>query len=217
MSHPPKSISTEADLHRGLEQLQELDQGFVQTIEGLDSVPLRSRPPGFEGLAEIIVAQQVSKASATAILGRLKEGVVPFSADGFLQAGELVWVEAGLSRAKQATLERLALALVQDELNLDALCKIPPAQAMEELTALKGIGPWTAEVFLLFCAGHPDVFPAGDVALQHVVGWLCGCDEKPDTKVTRVLAERWAPLRSVAARVCYAEYARRKGWTATPL
>lgn len=200
-----------------MEQLQELDQGFVQTIEGLDSVPLRSRPPGFEGLAEIIVAQQVSKASATAILGRLKEGVVPFSADGFLQAGELVWVEAGLSRAKQATLERLALALVQDELNLDALCKIPPAQAMEELTALKGIGPWTAEVFLLFCAGHPDVFPAGDVALQHVVGWLCGCDEKPDTKVTRVLAERWAPLRSVAARVCYAEYARRKGWTATPL
>lgn len=200
-----------------MEQLQELDQGIVQTIEGLDSVPLRSRPPGFEGLAEIIVAQQVSKASATAILGRLKEGVVPFSADGFLQAGELVWVEAGLSRTKQATLERLALALVQDELNLDALCKIPPAQAMEELTALKGIGPWTAEVFLLFCAGHPDVFPAGDVALQHVVGWLCGCDEKPDTKDTRVLAERWAPLRSVAARVCYAEYARRKGWTATPL
>ncbi len=212
-----KSINTEADLHNGLHQLQVLDPDIVTTIEGLDSVPLRSRPPGFEGLAEIIVAQQVSKASAAATFGRLRERVVPFSADGFLKVGELAWIEAGLSRAKQVTLEGVAYALVRDELNLNALCKIPPTQAMDELTMLKGIGPWTAEVFLLFCAGHPDIFPAGDVALQHVVGWLCDCDEKPDVKETRVLAERWAPLRSVAARVCYAEYAHRKGWTAAPL
>ena len=212
-----KSINTEADLQRGLKQLQELDHEIVPTIEGLQVVPLRSRPPGFEGLAEIIVAQQLSKASAMAIFGRLKQQVVPFVAEEFLDAGEKVWVDAGLSRAKQETLKGLANEMVQKKLDLDDLCKLPPAQAMDELTALKGIGPWTAEVFLMFCAGHPDIFPAGDVALQHVVGWLLGCDDKPDAQETRSLAERWRPLRSVAARICYAEYARRKGWTAAPL
>ncbi len=211
------SIANEADLQSGLELLAQLDHSIGETIAGLEKVPLRSKPPGFEGLAEIIVAQQVSKASATAIFGRLRDRVVPFSADAYLQAGEQIWIEAGLSRAKQSTLEGLAHAIVGQHLSLDDLCKVSPAEAMDELTALKGIGPWTAEVFLLFCAGHPDIFPAGDVALQHVVGWLCDCDEKPDAKETRALAERWEPVRSVAARVCYAEYARHKGWTAAPL
>ena len=212
-----KAINSETELQVGLAQLKKLDPEFAATIDGLPSIPLRARLPGFEGLAEIIVAQQVSKASAMAIFGRLKERVKPFSPDAFLGAGEAAWIEAGLSRAKQTTLSGLALAMDEKRLDLSELCTLPPAKAMDELTAMKGIGPWTAEVFLLFCAGHPDVFPAGDVALQHAVGWLCGCDEKPDAKETRALAERWSPLRSVAARVCYAEYARRKGWTAAPL
>jgi len=214
---PINSINTETQLEIGLQELSKLDHSIGEVIAGLDRVPLRSRPAGFEGLAEIIVGQQVSKASATAIFGRLKESVAPFSSAQFLEAGEQVWIDAGLSRAKQTTLEGLASTLEKGELNLVDLCKIAPSKAMDELTALKGIGPWTAEVFLLFCAGHPDIFPAGDVALQQVVGWLCNCDEKPNSDETRKLAARWAPLRSVAARVCYAEYARRKNRSGIPV
>ncbi|MEP0941661.1 MAG: DNA-3-methyladenine glycosylase 2 family protein [Rhizobiaceae bacterium] len=176
-------------------------------VEALPEIPLRARAPGFEGLAEIITAQQVSKASAAAIFGRTKAAIHPFSARKFLESGTQPLIEAGQSRAKQVALVGLANAIVNDGLDLEGLCNVSVEQAMAQLTALKGVGPWSAEVFLLFCAGHTDIFPAGDVALQHVVGEICGLESKPDTKLTRSLTAQWAPLRSVAARVFYAHYA----------
>ncbi|MEE9374768.1 MAG: DNA-3-methyladenine glycosylase [Rhizobiaceae bacterium] len=199
-------IRNNADLSKGLAGLRKLDPSLGIIIDSLREVPLRLRPPGFEGLAEIITAQQVSKASATVIFGRLLNLITPLTAEQFLHAGEAPLIEAGLSRAKQTTLTGLAQAVVNGEFDLEQLTLLPIHEAMDKLTSLKGIGPWTAEVFLLFCAGHADIFPAGDVALQHAAGDVCGLTEKPDGKTTRQLAERWAPLRGVAARVLYAHY-----------
>ena len=188
-------IKNKEDLNKGLVALRELAPVFGPIIDRLPDVPLRLRAPGFEGLAEIITGQQVSKASAAAIFGRLKVLINPMSVENFLEHGDAPLIKAGLSRAKQSTLTGLAVAIDQGEMSLENLCQLPVDEAMERLTALKGIGPWTAEVFLLFCAGHTDTFPAGDVALQHAVGEVCNHSIKPDIKTTRRIAEAWSPAR----------------------
>ncbi|MGI9365370.1 MAG: DNA-3-methyladenine glycosylase family protein [Rhizobiaceae bacterium] len=183
-------------------------------VSQLDDIPLRPSAPGFAGLAQIITAQQVSKASATAIYSRMTTLIQPFDAHQFLVVGERPLIEAGQSRAKQVALLGLARAIVDDDLDLEGLCDLPAETAIAKLTALKGIGPWTAEVFLLFCAGHIDIFPAGDVALQHAVANLFRLEDRPDGKQTRRLAKAWQPMRGVAARILYAHYARLKGRSA---
>ena len=182
-------------------------------VDNLPEIPLRARAPGFAGMAEIITAQQVSKASAAAIYGRMATLIQPLSSAMMMKLGRQPLIEAGQSKAKQEALLGLAEA-VEAGLDLELLCDLPVEEAMAQLTALKGIGPWSAEVFLLFCAGHIDIFPAGDVALQHTVGEIFNLETKPDTKQTRELAAHWAPMRSVAARICYARYAQMRGKSA---
>ena len=207
-------IHTEQDLAVGIRQLLSVDPTLLPLVKALPPIPLRNRTPGFEGLAEIITAQQVSKASASAIFSRMKTLIPSMDAASFLAAGEAPLIEAGQSRSKQATLRGLAQAVVDDQINLEALCDMPAQEAMDQLTTLRGIGPWTAEVFLLFCAGHADIFPAGDIALQQALTDVFQLDERPDINHTRQLAKRWAPLQGVAARVLYAHYARSRGKSA---
>ncbi len=211
---PITRIRTEEELATGVSQLLVIDPQLSHIVDALAEIPLRHRAPGFEGMAQIITAQQVSKASASAIFERTLSAIQSFDAETFLAAGETPLIAAGQSRAKQVTLTGLSHAIADDGLDLEALCDISVDDAMAALTRLKGIGPWTAEVFLLFCAGHTNIFPAGDVALQHAIGDVMGLDEKPDAKTTRDLAQRWAPLCGVAARVLYAHYARIKGRSA---
>ena len=207
-------IRNQHNLQRGIDLFVDQFPELQPIVEALPEVPLRARAPGFEGLAEIITAQQVSKASAAAIFDRTKAAISPFTAEQLLTLGEEPLIAAGQSRAKQVALLGLAEAVVKDGLDLEGLCDLPVETAIADLTALKGIGPWSAEVFLLFCAGHVDIFPAGDVALQHVVGEVCGLKNRPETKQTRDLANQWAPLRSIAARIFYAHYARIRGKSA---
>ncbi|NKB53908.1 MAG: DNA-3-methyladenine glycosylase 2 family protein [Rhizobiaceae bacterium] len=207
-------IRNQHNLQQGVDEFVDRFPQLHEMVVQLPEIPLRARSPGFEGLAEIITAQQVSKASAAAIFERTRIAVAPFTAQRLLILGERPLIEAGQSRAKQVALLGLARAIVEDGLNLEGLCELPVDEAIAEMTALKGIGPWSAEVFLLFCAGHTDIFPAGDVALQHVVGEICQLNSRPDAKQTRILANRWAPLRSIAARIFYAHYARIKGRSA---
>lgn len=202
----PRVIETEEDVGRGLRALARLDPRLAPVIAST-AVPLRRRAPGFAGLAEIVTAQQVSKASAAAIFARLERLVAPLDASRFAQASDGTLREAGLSAAKVRTLRGLAEA-VAGGLDLEALALAPPAQAQATLTALHGIGPWTAEAFLLFCAGHEDVFPAGDLALQVAVGDVAGLGERPTERATRAVARAWSPHRSVAARLMWAHYAR---------
>ncbi len=203
------------DISDGLDELCVIDPRLVDVRAAAGEVPLRLTEPGFESLASIIVSQQVSRASADAIFGRLKRLVDPLTPQGLLSAGEGMFREAGLSRPKQKTLLAIARA-VADGLDLHHLCSLEAGDAVGLMTSISGIGPWTAECYLLFSAGHPDVFPARDVALQAAVGHAFGLESRPGEKALIALAESWTPWRGVASRLFWAYYREWKGREAAP-
>ncbi len=211
-----RRIDSLDDVNDGLAALKALDPRLETVSRIAESLPLRRHPAGYESLAGIVVSQQISKASADAIFARLKAALDPFSPQRILELGEPVLVRAGLSRPKQRTLLAVAQAC-EGGLDLSALCFLPAKEATALMTALPGIGPWTAEVYLLFCAGHPDVFPAGDIALQNAVQHAFGLAARPAPKPLAAIAEAWSPHRSVAARLFWAYYANMKGREAVPL
>ncbi|MGI9350147.1 MAG: DNA-3-methyladenine glycosylase family protein [Rhizobiaceae bacterium] len=206
------------DVQHGLQELLKQDQNLVPVARRAGSPPLRLQKPGFEGLARIIIGQQVSRASASAIHARFIEQISPQTPDAFLKAGEAVWIAIGLSRAKQNTLSNLSEAILAGNLLIDNLTDMPAQDALNQLTTLKGIGPWTAEVYLLFSVGHPDIFPAGDLALQEGIRHAFNLQERPNEKETRNIAEKWKPLRGIAARLFWSYYGViRNGQDALPL
>ncbi len=212
-----KRILTADDIEEGLEALCRADPRLVAVRAFAGPVPLRLAPPGFASLVSIIVGQQVSRASAEAIFGRLARLADPLVPEALLGGGEALYRAAGLSRPKMRALDALSSAVVEGRLDVDALSNAGSAEAIAELTAIPGIGPWTAECYLLFAAGHPDVFPARDVALQSAVGHGLGLGNRPGEKALAALAESWSPWRGVASRLFWAYYARMKGKEAVPL
>jgi DNA-3-methyladenine glycosylase II len=209
-------IATPDDVSRGLDALCALDPRLEMVRRAAGDVPIRLSEPGFRSLASIIVSQQVSRASADAIFGRLVLLLDPLTPQAVLSAGETVFRTAGLSRPKQRGLTAAARA-VADGLDLDHLCILDAGDAIAALTAVPGIGPWTAECYLLFAAGHPDVFPARDVALQSAVGHALGITPRPPEKTLIRLAESWSPWRGVASRLFWAYYREMKGREAAPV
>ncbi len=199
-------IQTMADITLGLEALGRADPRLGRIIDLSGEIPLRRRPPGFEGLARIVVSQQVSVASAEAIWGRLSVRVDPFDAASLLATPEAEVKACGLSAPKLKTLLAVASAIAEGRIDLEAVAELPPADAHASMTALHGIGPWTADIFLLFCAGHPDIWPAGDLALQAAVMEAFALETRPGEKLCRTIANAWAPWRSVAARLFWAYY-----------
>lgn len=210
-----RRISDIDDINRGLDALVALDPRLEAVRAMAGEVPLRLTEPGFASLASIIVSQQVSTASARAIFGRFSALVDPLTPQGLLAAGESVFRDAGLSRPKQRTLLAVARAAA-DGLDLDGLCRLDAREAMATMVAISGIGPWTAEVYLLFAAGHPDIFPARDVALQSAVGHALGIEPRPGEKALIRLAESWAPWRGVASRLFWAYYRETRGRDGAP-
>jgi DNA-3-methyladenine glycosylase II len=200
-----KRISTLEDVADGLDALCRLDPRLVPVREKAGDVPLRLTAPGFASLVSIVVSQQVSRASADAILGRLTRLAVPLLPGTLLAADDALFREAGLSRPKQQALLAVSQA-VADGLDLGGLCDLDAEEAIAELVAVKGIGRWTAEVYLLSAAGHPDIFPARDVALQTAVGHALGISPRPAEKMLAQIAESWAPHRGVASRLLWAYY-----------
>ena len=209
-------IETFEDIAEGIEALSRLDPRLGIVIEQAGNVPLRRRVPGFASLAGIVISQQVSRASADAMTKRLTALIDPLDAASVLAGGQDVLRAAGLSRAKQATLLAIAKAITEDGLDLEEIASKDASQAIAQLTQLRGIGPWTAEVYLLFCAGHPDIFPARDVALQNAVGHAFSIAPRPGEKALYQLAESWAPWRGVAARLFWAYYNNMYGRDAAP-
>lgn len=203
------------DVERGLDALEKIDPRLSAIRAASGPVPLRLTQPGFVSLASIIVSQQVSTASARAIFGRLTALADPLDAATILAADVALFRQAGLSGAKERTLLALSQA-VADGLDLNHMCDLAAEEAVRHLCGVKGIGPWTAEVYLLFAAGHPDVFPAGDVALQTSVGHGLGMEARPDPKRLKAIAESWAPWRGVAARLFWAYYRTIRGRDAAP-
>jgi len=210
-----RRIASIDDISEGLEALCLIDPRLAGIRARVDEVPLRLSEPGFHSLASIIVSQQVSTASARAIFGRFTRLIDPLTPEALLAAGDDVFREAGLSRPKQKTLRAVAQA-VADGLDLDHLCTLDAADALARMVAVSGIGPWTAEVYLLFAAGHPDIFPARDVALQTAVGHALGMEVRPGEKALIAIAESWRPWRGVASRLFWAYYRTIRGRDAVP-
>jgi len=211
-----RTIDTHDDIAAGLHYLARTDTALARLVDAIDHVPLRRTPPGFASLAGIIVSQQVSKQSAAAITGRMVRLVDPLTPENYLAAGEAAWKEIGLSRPKQRTMSAICEAIGAGTLDLDGLCTIDAADAIATMTGVKGIGPWTAEVYLLFAAGHSDIFPAGDLALQAAAASIYGLDARPDDKALRTMAESWSPWRGVAARLLWAWYGQTIGKAVLP-
>jgi DNA-3-methyladenine glycosylase II len=220
-SKPPRGdvqiIRNEGDVEQGLSELLRLDPRLSAVAADAGPLPLRLREPGFAGLAHIIVSQMVSRASAEAIWRRMLPADGELTAESYVMLHDEAWREFGLSRAKATTLSGIANAVAAGHLDLTALSVLPPSEALQALTALKGVGPWTAEVYLMFCCGHADIFPSGDVALQNAVAAAFGLVQRPQAKALAAMAEAWSPWRSVAARLFWVYYAQKLGRGLVPV
>lgn len=177
--------------------------------------PERTVRANFSGLAQIICGQQVSAASAAAIWRRVSSGIRPFSANAVCAASDQDLAALGLSRPKIKTLQALAAALRSGDLDIRSLNRSADEAVIERLTALHGIGPWTADIYLLFALNRPNAFPVGDLALQLAAGRLFGGADRVAPAELLSRAEQWRPWRAIAARMLWHDYARQRARPAT--
>jgi DNA-3-methyladenine glycosylase II len=189
-----------------LTQLAKLDEDLGRAYAQVGVPPIRSRPRGFETLLKIICAQQISTSAARAIMGRLEKKVSPLSADGFLAAPETGLKELGLSRQKISYGKALAEAVSDKTLNFRSLHRMEDEGVIHELTKIKGIGRWSAEVYCLFALRRLDIWPEDDLAVVVAVQRIKGLEQRPDRQEMLIYGENWRPLRSIAARLCWHYY-----------
>ena len=199
-------LDTPQALDEGLAALAASDPVMARLIAAGARPKLRKREPGFEGLASIIVSQQVSTASARAIWARVKERYPALTPDDIAGAEDDALRACGLSAPKMRTLRAVSAAVLAGDVPLDALHALSAEEAHAALVTVKGIGPWTADIYLLFCLGHPDAFAAGDLALQEGARLAYDLDERPKPDALIGLAECWRPWRGAAAKVLWAHY-----------
>jgi DNA-3-methyladenine glycosylase II len=199
-------IHTESDLDTAIAALIARDPRWAAVAQRTGRPPLRRRAGGFAGLAQIIVSQQVSVASAAAIHSRLVALAEPFDHVCVLRARKDRLLRVGLSNAKVKTLKAIAKAIEARHIDLAALAEMPADDAHAALVALHGIGPWTADIYLLACIGHADAWPAGDLALQEAARVAFDLPQRPTTREMGPLAESWRPYRAVAARLLWSYY-----------
>ena len=199
-------LNSQSDLEEAMDRLLKLDPRLKPILAQTGMPALRQREPGFAGLAAIICGQQLSTASAAAIWGRVSTTFDPFHHDAIRTARADRLGRLGLSAAKIKTLKMLAREIASERLNLAVLAEEDADAAHNTLTALPGIGPWTADVYLLFCLGHGDAWPAGDIAIQEAVKVGLGLQTRPTAKQMAPLAEPWRPLRGAAAHLWWSYY-----------
>ena len=182
------------------------DAGLAQILERNGPPPLWSRKPGFVTLIRIILEQQVSLASADAMYQRLVASLEPLSPETVLAVGAPGLRSLGLTRQKASYFVNLAEAIRTADLDLARIARSNDVTAIEMLTTVKGIGPWTARIYLLMALRRPDVWPTGDIALAAAVGKLRGMPERPGSLELAGLAEAWRPHRATAARMLWQFY-----------
>lgn len=209
-------IASEDDIAEGLTALAKRDRRLKKVISLAGPVPLRRRPAGFAGLARIVIGQQVSIASAEAIWNRFISAFPDCPADVIGAASDAMLRAPGLSAAKTRTLRAVAAAC-RDGLDLIGLADLPTEEARRRLTAIKGVGPWTADIYLLFCLGHADIFPGGDLALRNAVADAFRRPAPLPVDEMMDIAAKWSPWRGVAARLFWAYYRARRDRTALPV
>ena len=202
----PSHLNSQADLEEAIHALLKLDPR-LQPVFAVAGMPaLRRREPGFVGLAHIVCGQQLSTASASAIWARLTAALDPFDHRALRRARADRLGRLGLSAAKIKTLKNLAGEIAAERLNLDVLANAEADAAHHTLVSLHGIGPWTADVYLLFCLGHGDAWPAGDLAVQEAVKIGLALKARPTPKEMAIIAEPWRPMRGAAAHLWWSYY-----------
>jgi DNA-3-methyladenine glycosylase II len=195
--HPP------AHAKRALEALIRADPDLATILERAGPLPWRTRTPGFPGLLQAIVAQMISNQAAAAIWGRLRALPGALEPEGLLALPDDSLRGAGLSRPKVAHARVLAAAFLDGSLSIAALEAMDDDAVVATIAAVKGLGVWTAEIYLLFALQRLDVFPAGDIALAAAAADLKRLAARPDPRSLRMLAETWRPARSLAARLLW--------------
>ncbi len=195
----------EVSLKTGIAVLCDRDPDLARLVERHGHPPLWSRPPGFATLVHIILEQQVSMASAQATFERLR-GAIALTPEAFLTLEDESLRGMGFSRQKTAYVRNLAEAIRSDRLDLDGLVTQPDDRVRETLCQLKGIGPWTAEIYLMMALDRADAWPLGDLAVQLSVQRIKGLEQRPDREMLMAIAEPWRPWRSVAARLLWQAY-----------
>jgi DNA-3-methyladenine glycosylase II len=195
--HPPPSARA------GLTELVARDPCLAGIEAAAGPLPWRSRAGGFAGLLQAIMGQQISNQAAAAIWGRLRALPGATTPAGLLALSDEALRGAGLSRPKVAHSRSLATAFLDGRLDADTIALMDDAAAVAAIAAVRGLGPWTAEVYLLFALGRPDVFPAGDLALAASAAHLKNLPSRPPPAALRALAEQWRPWRGLAARLLW--------------
>ncbi len=203
---PLTAIETEADVQRGIRSLRRRCPVMRKIHNATGDPPLRRREPGFEGLIRIVVGQQVSVASANAIWARCAEAIQPMAAERVAAMTDDELKECGLSRPKIRTLRAVSHAVLENGLDLDGAAGQDDDTFRAALIQVSGIGPWTADVFQLFCLGRPDAFAPGDLAIQVAAQHAFELDERPTADALLELADTWRPWRAVSARLLWAYY-----------
>jgi DNA-3-methyladenine glycosylase II len=203
-------IETVADLEEGVAALVDCEPRFGGVVaHGLPA--LRRRGQGFVTLVEIVVEQMISLKASRAIITRLRAAYDLLEPKTICGAGMPVLQALGLSQAKARSILALADAAAAGGLDFDVLRRLGDDDVRQSLARYPGVGPWTAEIYLLTALGRRDAWPAGDVALQRAAQMLFGLEERPGGKAMQALAEPWRPWRSVAARLLWAHYRQING------
>jgi DNA-3-methyladenine glycosylase II len=202
----PEKLDSADALARHLKALLRRDKRLRAVLKTAGPFEIRKTEPGFAGLAKVICGQQLSVASASAIWSRfaLLEGALQPSS--YLSLTEQQIRSIGFSAGKFRTVRAVAEAAVGGHLDFASLGELPAEEAVAALTAIKGVGPWTAEIYLMFCVNHPDIFPSGDLALQKAVAHALGLDVRPVGKALDAISEAWAPHRAAAALLFWRYY-----------
>ncbi|MGK2911463.1 MAG: DNA-3-methyladenine glycosylase family protein [Sphingobium sp.] len=199
-------VTTADTLRHSLEALAAIEPGFAAALDRVGFPEPRMRAPGYETLLRTIVGQQVSVAAAASVWNKLEAEVGAGCAPQALLRCDYDALRAcGMSRQKQSYARSLAELVLSGELDLDALPQ-DDEEAIARLVRVKGIGRWSAEIYLLFAEGRPDIWPAGDLAVQIEVGRILGWPERPSEKTVREIAERWRPYRGAAAVMAWHHY-----------
>jgi len=203
-------ILSKAELDAALDELCALDSEMARLRAVAAEPPLRTLSADLAGLIWVVNSQMISVAAARAIHARLEAALGAIDHMRLSQAPDELFRAAGVSRGKLRTIRALCAA-VDDGLDMAGLAGRDEEEARALLTAVPGIGPWTADVFLLFAHGRPDAFPGGDVAVQAALKQAFGLPARPDRLAAERMAERWRPLRGVAAQLLWAYYGAMRG------
>jgi DNA-3-methyladenine glycosylase II len=205
-----RTLASAADIRAAVIALRKACPTMRRLHDIVGDPPVRRQASGFKGLAGIVVAQQLSAASAAAIWRRTEGVVKPFRPEVMAALPDEALRGAGLSRPKIRTLRAVSEAAASGALDFKRLHRLPEERMREALTAVSGIGPWTADIYLMFCLGRPDAFAPGDLALQLSAQSAFALESRPGPAEIEALAERWRPWRAVAALILWSYYAHER-------